>query len=436
MMFLWLVALSARAGALEDGIVALQDGHHAEARATLESAVAASPSDVEAWWQLGWARYELGDYPAAAVAWERVRTLQPDHADLAQWLGAARTRASLAAAAPVAVDVPTERAGGTLRFVAGGDTMMGSDRVKGDAGLAPGDGEALFQDVGPLFAAADVAFVNLEGPLADGLPSTKCAPGSTDCHAFRTPTRYVNALTAAGVDLVCLANNHAMDLGTAGMESTMATLDAAGIAHAGRYGDVARLERDGVRVAMVGGHSGSCCLNVNDPVEVARAVAAADVDADLVVFAYHGGAEGGAARHVLGKVEIAWGEARGDVRALSRAAVDAGADLVLGTGPHVLRAMEVYRGRMIAYSLGNLMGYRQFGTGGGYGGTTVLLDVELASNGVLVSGRLHPLLLDGESVPHVDPAGAGLGMVEELSAADFADSGVRVADDGTLSWGP
>jgi poly-gamma-glutamate capsule biosynthesis protein CapA/YwtB (metallophosphatase superfamily) len=279
-----------------------------------------------------------------------------------------------------------------------------------------------------------VAFLNLEGPLADGLPSTKCGPTSTSCYAFRTPTRFAGALQRAGLDLASLANNHAMDVGAGGQESTMKALDAVGIAHAGRYGDTALIDVKGIKVALVAAHSGTCCLNVNELEEVRAAVALADRDADIVLFSFHGGAEGANARHVPGKTEVAWGEQRGDVRALAHAAVDAGADLVLGHGPHVLRAMEVYRGRLVAYSLGNFMGYRQFGTAGGYGATSVLLEAEIAANGVLVSAKLHPLLLDSDSVPHPDPAGTAFTHVAELSKEDLGAAGVSVGPDGTLSW--
>jgi poly-gamma-glutamate capsule biosynthesis protein CapA/YwtB (metallophosphatase superfamily) len=225
-----------------------------------------------------------------------------------------------------------------------------------------------------------------------------------------------------------------MDVGAAGQESTMKALDAVGIAHAGRYGDTALVDVGGIKVALVAAHSGTCCLNVNELDEVKAAVALADRDADLVVFSFHGGAEGANARHVPGTTEIAWGEERGDVRALGHAAVDAGADLVLGHGPHVLRAMEVYRGRLVAYSLGNFMGYRQFGTAGGYGAITVLLEVVVAENGALVSAKLHPLVLDSDSVPHPDPAGTAFGQVAELSLADLGSAGVTVGPDGILSW--
>ncbi len=430
----WMVGAVALAGPYEQGVEALKQGRFEAARAHLSEAVETSPDKGAGWWELGWAHWVLDDFGGAAHAWGQVKRVDPAHAELDHWLAAAQTRASLAEVEVPTLEVVEQASGDPIRFVAGGDTMMGSDLRSGAAGLAPGSGESLFDGVRSITSAADVTFLNLEGPLADGVESTKCGPGSTSCYAFRTPTRYAKALVSAGVDVVSLANNHASDLGPAGQQATMDALDAVGVAHGGRYGDVGTVDAGGVTVALIAAHSGACCLNVNAIDEVKAAIVAADRDHDLVVLSFHGGAEGSRARHVPGETEIAWGEKRGDVKALARAAIDAGADLVIGHGPHVLRAMEVYRGRLVVYSLGNFMGYRQFGTKGGYGGHTVLVDAQIAANGVLMSARLHPLRLDGQSVPGPDPEGTGLGHVRELSAVDFPDTGVRVADDGTLSW--
>lgn len=429
-----LLSGAAQAGALEDGIAALQAGAHAEARALLRAAAAEDPTSADAWWELGWAEWVLSDYAAAAVAWENVKALDPERAELEHWLRVAATRQLLGTVDTSGASVPVTPVGKGLTIAAAGDTMMGSDLRKGSAGLAPGNGEVLFADVADIFSAADVAFLNLEGTLSDDLPQTKCGPASSSCYSFRTPVRYTAALQSASIDVVSNANNHAMDLGEAGMDATLAALDAAGIAHTARYGDIAMLERDGLKIAVVGAHSGSCCLNVNRIEEVQGAIVQADAAADLVIFTFHGGAEGSGARHVPGRTEIAWGERRGDVEALSRAAVDAGADLVIGHGPHVLRAMEVYRGRLIAYSLGNFVGFRQFGTRGGHGGTSLILETELAGNGVLLAARLHPVMLDGEGKPRRDPEGAAFASIQELSDADYPDSGVTVGPDGTLSW--
>lgn len=418
----------------KEGVAALQDGRADDARRLLEQAAAEEPSDPDPLWELGWAHWVLEDYTSAAAAWQRVATLDPQRQDLQQWLQTAKIRASYGPIDTSTVSVPMTAEGRSLSVAAAGDTMLGSDLKKGERGLAPGNGEGILAATASIFSSVDVAFLNLEGTLANGIPSTKCGPTSTSCYAFRTPTRYTAALTAASIDVVSNANNHAMDLGIPGMESTLAALDAANIAHASRYGDIAMLERGGLKIAVVAAHSGSCCLNVNRLAEVQGAIVEADQEADIVIFSFHGGAEGGGARHVPGRTEIAWGERRGDVKALSRAAIDAGADLVVGHGPHVLRAMEVYRGRLIAYSMGNFVGYRQFGTRGGHGGTSAILEVELAENGVLRSARIHPMMLDREGKPNPDPEGAAILSIQELSDADFPASDVQIAADGVIQW--
>jgi len=431
---LWWIAC-ALAGPYEQGVAALKANDAVRARSLLTQAVEAEPDHLRAHWELGWAHWVAGDFAATSRAWSRVEELDPDFEDVAFWRQAAATRAELAAVELTLPSVEESPSGqGPVRIVAAGDTMMGSDLRRGPRGLPPNEGRELFADVASVLSAGDLTFLNLEGPLADGLPSTKCGPTSSSCYAFRTPTAFAARLAEAGVDVVSLANNHAFDLGPAGQSSTMAALDAAGVAHAGRYGDVGPVQAGGASVAVVAAHSGACCLNVNRIEEVQAAIRLADASHDLVVLSFHGGAEGAGARHVPGRTEIAWGEHRGDVKALARAAVDAGADLVVGHGPHVLRAMEVYRGRLIAYSLGNFTGYAQFGTGGGVSGHTVVLDATLDGNGALVSARLHPIRLDERSVPRPDPAGTGLGHVRELSAADFPTTGVQVADDGSLRW--
>ena len=416
------------------GIAALQDGRAVQAEELLTQAVSEDPSNLRAQWELGWAHWAQDDFSAAVEAWKRVEKADASWPDVSEWLTKAQARASLNDGPPVQGDVPLTATGKRITLAAAGDTMMGSDLRKGPRGLAPGDGIGLFEGLEPIFQGADVAFLNIEGPLADGLPNKKCGPNSSSCYAFRTPTRYVAALKHLQLDLASLANNHAMDLGDAGMQSSIDTLDAAGIAHAGRYGDVAFIERQGVRIAMVAAHSGGCCPNVNRPSEVSRLVAEADKQADIVVFSFHGGAEGAKHRHVPGRTEVAWGERRGDVKALARAAVDAGADVVLGHGPHVLRAMEVYRERLIVYSMGNFCGFRQFGTRGGYGGTSLVLELGMAENGVLMDARIHPAALNGEGAPRPDPEGAAIEQLNELSKADFPDTGVTVDADGTLRW--
>ena len=146
----------------------------------------------------------------------------------------------------------------------------------------------------------------------------------------------------------------------------------------------------------------------------------------------HAGAEGTDHQHVRRGVERYLGENRGDVVRFAHAVVDAGADLVVGHGPHVLRGMEWYKGRLIAYSLGNFAGYKVFALGGPLS-TSAILRVSLRGDGTFETGRLVPTMLAGAGVPALDPSEAAHGVVRTLSMQDFAGRAVVISRDGVLS---
>jgi poly-gamma-glutamate capsule biosynthesis protein CapA/YwtB (metallophosphatase superfamily) len=311
--------------------------------------------------------------------------------------------------------------------------MLGSSFPDETGGLLPpDDGRALLAEVAPLLSRADVAFANLEGPLADAGASEKCArskPGR--CYAFRVPTRYGKLLADAGVDVVSVANNHVGDFGDAGRASTRRTLEALGIRYSGAPGEVARLEARGRRVALVAFATSSGTNDLRDLAEARRLVAEARKDADLVVVSMHGGAEGADRQHVPPGPETFLGEDRGDLRAFARAVIDAGADLVVGHGPHVVRGMEVVKGRLVAYSLGNFATYGGMNLSGP-NGLTLVLEVTVAPDGTFAGGRIHPARQEKPGGPRLDPSGAVIGVVRRLSQEDFGPSAVTVADDGTI----
>ena len=347
--------------------------------------------------------------------------------------GAAEIPAPAVSPAPARPPEPTPPAAPLLLVVAAaGDVMLGSTFPEG-ALLPPDDGRGLLDEVAPLLSAADVAFGNLEGPLLDGGASEKCArsrPGR--CYAFRVPTRYGVHLREAGFNLLSLANNHAGDFGDAGRASTRAVLERHGIRYAGAPGEVARLEVRGLRVAMVAFSTSAGTNDLRDLEGARQAVEATAAGADIVVVSVHGGAEGREHEHVPAGGETFLGEDRGDLRAFARTVVEAGADLVLGHGPHVVRGMEVIRGRLVAYSLGN------FATWGGMNlsgpnGLTLVLEVRLAPDGAFLSGRIHPARQVKPGGPRLDPTGEVIGRIRLLSREDFGPSAVVVSDDGAIA---
>jgi Bacterial capsule synthesis protein PGA_cap len=220
------------------------------------------------------------------------------------------------------------------------------------------------------------------------------------------------------------ANNHANDAGPAGRRVKAAALRHAGIAVAGSGTRVAYLTVRHTRVAIIGFAPYAWSAPLLDIGAARRLVRAAARRAGVVVVIVHAGAEGADRAHVPYGEEHAFGEDRGDVRRFAHAVVDAGADVVLGSGPHVLRGLEAYHRRLIAYSLGNFAGYHTFASSY-MTSLSGLITVTIAGDGSYVGGRWEPLRLVGVGVPQLDPTKASLTLVRQLSQQDFAGHAAR-----------
>ncbi|HEX6124355.1 MAG TPA: CapA family protein [Pyrinomonadaceae bacterium] len=334
--------------------------------------------------------------------------------------------------------VSTPQSDESITIAAVGDIMLAST-FPDDTRMPPNDGADLLKGVTPILAAADIAFGNMESPIVDGGISEKCGtpkPGQPiRCFAFRMPTRYAKHLKAAGFDVLSVANNHASDFGEPGRASTRRTLDELGIKHAGS--DRARfsttyVESKGRTVAFIGFAHNAVQPNVNDLATARRLVMEADKKADIVVVSFHGGAEGVGAQNVPRRTELFFGEQRGNLPLFAHTVIDAGADLVLGHGPHVLRGMEIYKDRLIAYSLGNFATYGWFRLEAETA-LTMVLEVQLAADGKFVGGKIHPARQEGRGVPVLDDTGAAIKKIRALSATDFGASAPVISEDGEIS---
>ncbi|MGH9602128.1 MAG: CapA family protein [Terriglobales bacterium] len=338
------------------------------------------------------------------------------------------------AAAKEKKPAPCGKGGEEISFAAVGDIMLGSAYPE-TAPLPPEDGANLLAEVAPILSAADLTFGNLEGPMLEGGSTAKCTDESVRagrCYAFRVPTRYGPHLKKAGFDVMSLANNHVMDFGLEGRASSAKTLDELGIAHSGAPGDVARLTVRGRKVALIAFATYPHSYNLLDLDAARAAVTELAANSDIVVVSFHGGAEGARYQHVVQGAEMFYGENRGDLRTFTRAMIDAGADLVIGHGPHVMRGLEIYKGRLIAYSLGNFATYGSFNLSGP-NGLTAILEVKLGCDGAFLGGRLHPVKQLKPGGPLLDPEAAVLPLVRQLSEEDFGASAVRISDKGELT---
>nr|WP_296072854.1 CapA family protein [uncultured Actinoplanes sp.] len=336
------------------------------------------------------------------------------------------------APAPTLESVPTaaDVAGDTVSLSATGDIVLGNAPAK----LPPHDGDGFFDSV-RAGLRSDLVMGNLEQPLTEDTGTSKCGtPPSANCFAFRSPPSYARHLKDAGFDLVNTANNHAKDFGTAGARNTRAALDGAGILATGNLDEITVATVKGIKVAVVGFSSYAGANNLNDLEHAREVVRRAGEQADLVVVQVHMGAEGAAMQHVKPGSEIFHGENRGDPIRFSHAVIDAGADLVVGHSPHVLRGMEFYRGKLIAYSLGNFAGGGKTLSGSGvlkYGG---ILHVTLAKDGTYVRGAFLSTYMNTAGLPTRDKSNErGRHLVAQLTAADFASSGPRFGPDGSIN---
>ncbi len=308
--------------------------------------------------------------------------------------------------------------------VAVGDIVMGST-----PNLPPDGGRTFFDGVSTDLSG-DVVLGNLEGTLSSG-GSSKCGAGSTNCFSFQTPPSYGRWLRQAGFTVMNVANNHAFDFGAPGQAQTLAALRRNGLLSTGRPGEIAIQHVGDVDVAILGFAPYPWAQSLTNIAAARRLVRTAAAAADLVVVTMHAGAEGTAHAHTARGAETYLGENRGNVVAFAHAVVEAGADLVVGHGPHVLRGMEWYRGRLIAYSLGNFAGYKVFSLGGPLS-LSAILRVTLRGDGSYESGLLVPTRMVGAGIPALDPAESAHAIVRGLSKADFGSRAVKVSSAGAL----
>ena len=306
--------------------------------------------------------------------------------------------------------------------------MLGTDFPKDPL---PPDDLNILANVTPVLRQADITFGNLEGVLLDGgEPAKKCKTLSA-CYLFRTPTRYASRLKEAGFDVISLANNHARDFGEEGRDSSMLALSALGIHHSGRVGDVASWQVKGLKVALI---AFAPFGNSHDMLDIERAVKLVEglaAEHQIIMVSIHAGAEGLDATHIPFDTEYYHGEDRGDAVQFAHAVIDAGADIVIGHGPHVPRALELYQGRLVAYSLGNFCTHWGISVAGIKGLAPVLM-ANLAANGAFLGGQIVSARQQRPEGPVLDRKHAAARMIRQLTLEDFPATPLEIDTSGNI----
>ncbi|MBR4039276.1 MAG: CapA family protein [Clostridia bacterium] len=239
---------------------------------------------------------------------------------------------------PQAADAQNAAWPRTFTLTLAGDTTLGStddlrkrddcfERVAQEKGYG-----WFFSGLSDLFAADDMTLVNFEGTLTEETQKKEKK------FNFKGPAEYTDILTLGSVEAVTVANNHTLDYGTKGRDDTIANLEAAGLTVSGN-GQLGVFEKDGVKVGM----TGYCFPYKDGKKDISKDVKALrEMGCQIVIASFHWGSE---YRE----------DFTGEQRSIGRAAIRAGADIVVGHHPHIVQGIEAYEDSYILYSVGNLV---------------------------------------------------------------------------------
>jgi hypothetical protein len=312
----------------------------------------------------------------------------------------------------------------TISITAVGDIMLGS-AFPSKSNLPPDDAVNSFDAVAA-YLKGDIVFGNLEGCFLNSGNSSKCKGSNPNsCYAFRMPDRYGEIFKKAGFNVLSVANNHVGDFDTKGRKNTARILDSLQIKYAGQLDKPFDIfEIDSVKYAFCAFAPNENTVSIKNIDSAKSLVSALKKQVNIVIVSFHGGGEGANFEHVTRKTEIFYKENRGNVYAFSHGVIDAGADVVLGHGPHVTRAVEVYKNKFIAYSLGNFCTYGMFSLKGP-NGFAPLLQLKLNSKGDFLRADVVSVKQDKINRLTVDENQTAFKKLQTLTAVDFPENNLR-----------
>ncbi|MDM8545798.1 CapA family protein [Candidatus Venteria ishoeyi] len=313
-----------------------------------------------------------------------------------------------------------------------GDMMFGTNYPSA-AYLPANEGKSLLHDTAAILRSADLTVGNLEGTILNKGGQVKRCSDPKKCYAFRMPVAYAqHNLKNGGFDAVSIANNHVGDFGQSGRSSTIANLKAMGIQAAGQLSKpTAVFTKNGVRYGFAAFAPNVGTVDLRNIKKAKQIVTQLAKQSDVVIVSFHGGAEGRKYEHVTRKTEKFYGENRGNVYQFAHAVIDAGADLVFGHGPHVTRALELYKGRLIAYSLGNFCTYGRFNLRG-INGIAPILQVDVDAQGQFMQGKVISTRQNKANGVYLDANAKVLKRIQQLTLTDFPKTPLKILNNGKI----
>lgn len=320
----------------------------------------------------------------------------------------------------------------SITIVGVGDLMIGTNYPSANH-LPPNDGKDILAPAHMILQRADIAFGNLEGCILSGSGTVKTCNDPTKCYAFKSPDHYIEHYKTAGFDVLSIANNHVGDFGDVGRKNTARVLTESGIHFAGleEY-PFSIFEKDSITYGFCAFSPNTGTIRITDYAKAKEIVQHLDSLCDIVIVSFHGGAEGAKYNRITRNTELFLGENRGNPYEFSRIVIDAGADVVFGHGPHVARAVDLYKGRFIAYSLGNFATYSRFNLSGP-NGLAPLIELELSKEGEFLSGQIHSAKQLGEGGPTMDSTNAAAKEIKRLTLLDIPEAPIDISEEGKLT---
>ena len=320
----------------------------------------------------------------------------------------------------------------SIKIIGVGDMMIGTN-FPNDSYLPKNNGNDILKNVSETIREADLAFGNLEGTILSGDGEVKKCSDPKKCYAFKSPDKYAKHYKNAGFDILSLANNHINDFGKTGRLNTQRVLEENNIYFSGTIEKPYTIfTKDNVKYGFASFSPNKGTIQINNYERAKEIVSRLDSLCDVVIISFHGGAEGSKYNRVTKEREYFLGENRGNPHEFSRLVIDSGADLVFGHGPHVLRAVDIYKRRFIAYSLGNFATYARFNLSGNRG-LAPLIEVNINKKGEFLSGKIISAKQIGLGVPVLDKNNEAAKEIKRLTNLDFPNSDLKINDFGQIS---
>ncbi|MCH7513179.1 MAG: CapA family protein [Bacteroidetes bacterium] len=321
----------------------------------------------------------------------------------------------------------------TVTITGVGDIMLGTNYP--DSGYLPEDsGKYLLSNVADILRSTNLTFGNLEGVLLDDGGTPKNCRNPQKCYLFRMPPYMAGNLHQAGFDVLSVANNHSGDFGPEGRRSTSRILDSLQIHYAGFDSKPYTIfKKDGIIYGFAAFAPNKGTASLNDLDSARKIILYLDSLADIVLVSFHGGAEGKDHQHVTRETETFYGENRGNVYVFAHTLIDSGADIIFGHGPHVVRAVEVYKSRFIAYSLGNFCTYKRFNLRG-ENAYAPIIRVYTDHTGKFLEGKIISAIQTGLGIPVIDPESRAIKKIIALTESDFPEAKIFIGDSGVITY--